>query len=129
MTVTRFISGAAIFFYLFSVTSFAQSPHAIIGKWKPEEKDKQMEMEIYLAKDGKYYGKRINDKSSNSGNGTLIMKSLSYDAGSKTYKGTMSPPDAGISLNVTLSLASADSIKIVARKLVMKKVFYLVRIK
>jgi hypothetical protein len=77
----------------FSQTSFSQTGNEILGNWKAEDKDKNMQMEIYLAKDGKYYSKVINSNSSKSKNGTLVMKSLEYDAASKTYQGTMSPPD------------------------------------
>jgi hypothetical protein len=113
----------------FSQNTIAQAGNEIIGKWKAEEKDKNMQMEIYLAADGKYYSKIINDNSGKSKNGSPVMKSLQYDAASKTYRGTMSPPDAGIEINVTVSLLTNDRIKIIGKKFILTKIFYLARIK
>lgn len=100
----------------------------ITGKWITEEKDKTAQIEIYLSKDGKYYGKVINNIKNPANNGRIMLKELVYNEKTKTYTGTMLPPDAGIELNVTITLESKDRLKIVARKLVMRKTMYLKRI-
>jgi hypothetical protein len=85
-------------------------------------------MEIYLAKNGKYYGKAINDNSTPSKNGNLIIKKLSYITEAKNYKGTMEPPDMNVTLNITVTLETANRLKIVAKKLLMSKTIYFSRI-
>lgn len=108
--------------------SFGQNAGHIIGHWKSDDKEKDIQMEIYLAKDGYYYGKVINDKSTSSKGGSLILKKLSYITEVKTYKGTMEPPDINGTLNVTVALESVNRLKIVARKLLMSKTIYFFRI-
>jgi uncharacterized cupredoxin-like copper-binding protein len=109
--------------------SYAQHANQITGISKTDDKSKDFQMEIYLAKDGTYYGKIINDNSKSSKNGTLVLKKLSYNENSKNYKGSMTPPDTNITLNVTLTAENNDRLKLVARKFLMSKTMYLMRIK
>lgn len=113
---------------LFMLTVRAQTASAIIGQWK-DEKEPERQMEFYLDKDGLYYAKTINSKKKEMVNGQVLVKKLKYDEASKTFKGTMSPPDANLELNATVTIMSNDKLKIVAKKLVMSKTIYLVRLK
>ena len=112
-----------------SVKIFAQSENDIIGNWKSEDKDKPMQMEIYKNDNGKYFSRVINDASNKAGNGKIILQELVFDSLSKKYTGAMQPPDANISLNVTVSFENNDRLKVVAKKMLMTKTIYLQRIK
>ena len=111
-----------------SLLAFGQKANQIIGIWKSDDGEKNMQMEIYLAKDGNYYGKVINDNSTPSKNGSLVIKKLSYSTDTKSYKGTMEPPYMNVTLNVTVTLESANRLKILAKKLIMSKTIYFSRI-
>lgn len=113
---------------LLALAAFSQSASSIVGQWKDtEQPDRQME--FYLDKDGLYYAKAVNDKSKESINGKVLVKKLKYDEAIKTFKGLMSPPDAKLELNVTISFIGQDELKIVAKKFVMTKTLHLSRIK
>jgi hypothetical protein len=113
---------------LITLAAFPQTESSIIGQWKDiEQPDRQME--FYLDKDGLYYAKAVNDKSKESINGKVLVKKLKFDEATKTFKGLMSPPDAKLELNVTISFSGQDKLKIVAKKFVMTKTLQLVRIK
>jgi hypothetical protein len=113
---------------LITLAAFPQTESSIIGQWKDiEQPDRQME--FYLDKDGLYYAKAVNDKSKESINGKVLVKKLKFDEATKTFKGLMSPPDAKLELNVTISFSGQDKLKIVAKKFVMTKTRQLVRIK
>lgn len=100
-------------------TMFAQITSTIIGKWKAEDQpDKGSE--IYLAKDGLYYGKESNGK--------ILLKKLKYDDATKTFKGIMTPPDKDIEFNVTISFINNNKLKIVAKKFFITKTMFLIRI-
>jgi uncharacterized protein (DUF2147 family) len=128
MTQLKKITGIILVFLLLASAGFAQTANSITGNWKNEEKDKPMEMEIYLAKDGSYYGKVINS-SDPAKNGTLTIKSLRYDEAAKKWKGSLQPPDMNMTLNVTVTMENANRLKMVARKLLMSKTIYLTRTK
>jgi hypothetical protein len=106
----------------------AQTASAIIGQWR-DEKETDRQMEFYQDKDGLYYAKTINSKKKEMTNGQVLVKKLKYDEISKTFKGTMSPPDANLELNATVTIVTNDKLKIVAKKLVMSKTIHLIRIK
>jgi uncharacterized protein (DUF2147 family) len=106
----------------------AQTASTIIGQWK-DEKEPDRQMEFYLDKDGFYYAKTINSKKKEMVNGQVLVKKLKYDEALKTFKGTMSPPDANLELNATVTIVTNDKLKIVAKKLVMSKTIQLIRIK
>jgi uncharacterized protein (DUF2147 family) len=128
--MTQFKRSTAIItvFLLLCAAGFSQTANSIAGNWKNEDNDKPMEMEIYLAKDGSYYGKVINS-SDPAKNGTLAIKSLMYDEASKKWKGTLQPPDINMALNITVTMENINRLKIVARKLLMSKTIYLTRTK
>jgi uncharacterized protein (DUF2147 family) len=106
----------------------AQSASAIIGQWQ-DEREPDRQMEFYLDKDGLYYAKIINSKKKEMMNGQVLVKKLKYDEVTKTFKGTMTPPDANLELSATVTMVSHDNLKIVAKKLVMSKTIQLIRIK
>jgi hypothetical protein len=101
----------------------------IAGVWKTEEKDKDVEFEIYLANDYKFYGKVVKNTKTPGNNGRIALKELVYNERERTYTGTMQPPDATIELNVSVTLESKNRLKIVARKLLMRKTMYLKRLR
>lgn len=106
---------------LFSAGSFSQNPNDIVGKWK-DEKHNSKQLEIYLGKDGLYYGKEVtSDK--------IILKQLTYNEKLKNYTGKMSPPEKDITLNVTISFESSTRLKFVAKKFIMSKEIYFVKLK
>jgi hypothetical protein len=113
---------------LFILAVRAQTASTIIGQWK-DEKEPDRQMEFYLDKDGLYYAKTINSKKKEMINGQVLVKKLKYDEASKTFKGTMSPPDANLELSATVTIVTNDRLKIVAKKLVMSKTIHLIRIK
>ena len=106
----------------------AQSASAIVGQWK-DEKEPDRQMEFYLDKDGLYYAKIINSKKKEMMNGQVLVKKLKYDEVTKTFKGSMTPPDANLELSATVTMVSNDNLKIVAKKLVMSKTINLIRLK
>lgn len=109
---------------LFSTGIFAQSANDIVGKWKAEDDSAKL-VEIYLATDGFYYGKANNPKQA--GYEKTMMNKLQYDPASKTYKGSMTPADMNMTLNVTINSVSKTRLKIVAKKFMMSKTFYLIQ--
>jgi uncharacterized protein (DUF2147 family) len=111
-----------------TVSGYSQTA-AITGNWKAEDSTKNLQMVVYLAKDGNYYGKVINDNSQHSKNGKLVLEELRYNKEANNYEGTMQPPEAGITLNATVTVENADRLKIEAKKLIKKKTMYLTRIK
>jgi uncharacterized cupredoxin-like copper-binding protein len=117
-----------ICFFMGSQVLYAQNAHDILGKWKNLDEGKAMQMEIYLAQDGKYYGKIINDNNQPSKNGTIALKALQYDAPTASYKGTMQPPDSKMEIQITATLVGNNKLKMVGKKLFMSKTFYLQRI-
>ncbi|MBX9784798.1 MAG: hypothetical protein K2X48_16030 [Chitinophagaceae bacterium] len=119
----------SVFLPVFVQMGFAtgQNGNAINGKWKSEDGDKKVQMEIYLAKDGKHYGKVINDTEKPANNGRIAMKALAYNEKEKNYTGIMQPPDVNMELNITVTLETKDRLKVVARKLLMKKTMYFIR--
>lgn len=114
---------------LMCIPLFSQTGNTVVGNWKCEIKDKHIEMEIYLAVDGAYYGKMINDNSTPSNNGTLILEKLKYNKASQAFKGTMHPHDADVDLDATITIIDKDRLKIIAKKLFVSKTVYLARIK
>jgi uncharacterized protein (DUF2147 family) len=128
MTQLKKITGIITVFMLLCAGGFSQSAGSITGNWKNEDKDKPMEMEIYLAKDGSYYGKVINS-SDPAKNGTLAIKSLRYDETAKKWKGTLQPPDINMTLNITITMENTNRPKMVAKKMLMSKTMYLTRTK
>jgi hypothetical protein len=111
------------------VTGFTQTANQITGVWEADDKSKPLQVEIYLARDGNYYGKVVNDISAPSKNGNLVIESLVYSETSKTYKGTLQPTESRMTLNATVTMEGINRLKMVAKKLLMSKTIYLTRIK
>ena len=105
----------------------AQTGSSIIGKWKGEDQPNN-HVQFYFEKDGFYYGKLVSENGKTQNIGKAMMKQLKYDATTNTYKGTMTPPDKNITVNVTLSLIGNDKIKVVAKKFLITKTIYFLRI-
>jgi len=86
-------------------------------------------VEFFQEKDGSFSGKAINDQSKESKNGKVILKNLTYDSKSKTFKGKMSPPDKDISMDATVYFIGSDKIKVESSMLFITKKIHFVRIK
>jgi uncharacterized protein (DUF2147 family) len=115
--------------FFISASGISQSTNTIIGKWKKKDGDRTMQLEIFQEKDGLYYSKIINDNNENSNNEKIVMKALEYNDVNKNYKGTMSPPDSSMTIDITVTVVNEDKLKIVGKKFTMTKISYLDRIK
>jgi hypothetical protein len=113
---------------LFTISVSAQTESTIIGKWKGDEKP-DMQSEFYLDKDGLYYGKIIKDVENKGTLGRIILKKFKYDAKTNAFKGKMSPPDRDMELDATITFVNNDKLKIVAKKFIITKTIYFIRIK
>lgn len=91
-----------------------QLPSTLIGKWRGEDKPNN-HTEFFIAKDGLYYGKLIFEGAEKKNLGKVLMKKLSYNSITKEFKGTMSPPDGEMELNVILSFVGNDKLKVVVK--------------
>ncbi len=119
----------SIFFPLliiFSCFSFKTDKNVIVGYWQAKDENNR-KIEIYQDKDGFYQGKSI--PLSKEQKSSSVIKNLKYDAKSKSYSGTMFPPDKNITLNVTITITSNDELKVVARKLLITKTMFFIRSK
>ncbi len=106
----------------------AQTAATIVGQWRDEQKPER-QREFYQDKDGLYYSKVINSQSKDMLNGQLLVKKMKYDDATKTFTGMMSPPNAKLELDATITVLSNDKLRIVAKKLLISKTIYLVRLK
>jgi uncharacterized protein (DUF2147 family) len=112
-----------------SLTVSAQNEKDILGKWKTDD-NANVEAEIYLSKDGLYYGKVIKDNGKNVTNGKIILKKLVYNSKKKSFKGKLSPHDRDMEFNATLTFEGEDKLKVEASKfLVFSKTIYFLKIK
>jgi len=102
--------------------------NGIIGKWKSEEHPNN-HLEIYLAKDGLYYGKLVYENGKTENLGKFLLKHLQYDASANCYTGKMMPPDRNIEFTVKLTQISDDKIKAVATKFLITKTIFFIKIK
>jgi hypothetical protein len=118
----------SVFLMVVASCCYTQTTSQISGKWKSEDKRRNFQMEIYLAKDNYYYGRIINDTGGNSKNGTLVLKQLNYNEDEAEYNGIFEPPDAAISFRVKVSIENGNRLKLVVSKLLMSKTMYLTRI-
>ncbi len=113
---------------LCSSTLVAQTGNSILGKWR-DEKEVDRHVEIYLGKDGLYYGKLIYEGKKKENIGQLIFKKLAYDATTKSFKGIMSPPNSSMEINSIVTIESADKFKIIGKKFLITKTILFDRIK
>jgi hypothetical protein len=110
----------------FSIFNFQTNENKIIGIWTSKEKEAN-QIEIYRDNNGLFQGipaTKNSDKTAKK-----AIKKLKYDAKTATYKGTMSPPDRDLELNVTISITKNGELKVVATKFIMSKTIYFTRTK
>jgi len=106
----------------------ANAQDGIVGKWKGEDKPNN-HMEIFLAKNGLYYGKLVYENGKTENLGKQLLKDLKFDASTNTFQGTMMPPDRNLELTVTITPLNTDKIKVVAKKFLITKTIYFIKIK
>lgn len=111
---------SAAFLMMFS-TTFFQTKNDIVGKWQ-DEKEPTKQLEIYLAKDGLYYGKLIST-------GKTILNSVTYNDTKKSFIGIMTPPEFNTTVNATITFENKNKLKLIGKKFIMSKTIYFVRIK
>lgn len=107
-------------FLMLTFASMAQNPDKMLGKWKFEEDSKSV-VEIYLAKDGMYYGKIITAGNEKMKVGHLLFQKCKYEENSASIKGIIKPTDTAKEMNVTISLDNNGKLKAVAKKFFMSK--------
>jgi hypothetical protein len=109
--------------FLFIISSnqnaFGQNMTDIEGKWRSEDGKLKL-MTIYKNANNFYYGKDEN--------GELVLSKLEIDKSNHSFKGKMSPPDANIQLDATITIIDKNKLKVVASKYIMSKTMYLIRI-
>jgi hypothetical protein len=109
---------------LLSQTQVKSTQHQILGKWQAADDDSR-QIEFSVGNDGLFWGKTIS--SSRDGKmvaGHLLFQNCRFDTQSKTWKGTMQPPNSSLQINVEISISAANKMKAVARKLLLSKTFY-----
>jgi hypothetical protein len=107
-------------FLMLMFASIAQNPDKMLGKWKFEEDAKSV-VEIYLAKDGMYYGKIITAGDEKMKVGHLLFQKCKYEESSTSLKGIIRPTETTKEMNVTISLDNNGKLKAVAKKFFMSK--------
>jgi hypothetical protein len=98
----------------------------LLGKWKDEKDDKRV-VEIYLAKDGLYYGKVVRLPDTNAKLGHLIFQKCSFDAKTESLKGTMHPPKGNVAIDATIQLDKSGKLKVVGKKFLLTKTLYFIK--
>lgn len=105
---------------------FAQQAKDIIGKWKNDENN-DFQIEIYLAKNDKYYGKTINsnDKSKD---GKVLLQHITYDSTNKTFSGILTPPDAPFEMETEFIFLDKNKLQMTGHKFLFTKTMTLSRL-
>ncbi|MGL4630096.1 MAG: DUF2147 domain-containing protein [Leadbetterella sp.] len=107
--------------------SFGQvTEKGIVGNWYSEEMD-QSTIQIYLAKDGAYYGKIIKSPKPDH-IGAIIFHQLRFNEKEQEWSGTIRQPKKDISINAKVTMVSKDKLKLVGTKLIITKTFYLSKV-
>jgi uncharacterized protein (DUF2147 family) len=110
--------------FLYYESISAQSANDLLGKWKAAE-DGSRQIEFYLSTDGYFYGKAIGNSSDGKMKaGHLFLQKIWYDAASKSWKGTLHPPDANMSIDARITIDSQAKMKVVGQKFFMTKTIY-----
>ena len=112
---------------IFSLNSFANKEHNIIGKWYAEEIEKST-IEIEQKEDGNFYGEIVASEKKE-WIGKTVLDNLKYDSKTNTWKGEIYSLKRNMTIDVTLSLESEMRLKLVGKKLFMTKTFYWKKIK
>lgn len=105
---------------LFSILSFPQdSANDFQGNWFTKEWENTT-INIFLAKDGFWYGKII--KSDTKENiGKLLLNKLKFNKTKNALVGKLKRPNNRMMVNATLTLQAEDKLTIVGRKLLITK--------
>ena len=109
-------------FLLHAFSFFQNSPNDFQGNWVTTEMD-NTSINIYLAKDGYWYGKIIKSDSKEHV-GKFLLKKLKYDITKKVLTGELQRPGNGMKVNATLSVNSDGTLKVVGKKLLLSKTVY-----
>ena len=117
-----------VFVLLVSISAFGQKAKEIEGVWKSDDK-KKIEIQIYLASDGYYYGKITQDQDNKDNIGKIILKELKYDNKNNSFNGIMLPPDKDMEANAFITFQNTKKIKVVAKKLFLSKTIYFAKVK
>jgi hypothetical protein len=107
-------------FLMLTLASIAQNPDKMLGKWSFDENSKSI-VEIYLAKDGMYYGKIISAGDEKMKVGHLVFQKCKYEANSTSLKGIIKPSETAKEMNVTIILDKDGKLKATAKKFFMSK--------
>ena len=114
-------------FLLHAFSFFQNSANDFQGNWITAEMDNTT-VNIYLAKDGYWYGK-ITNSDSKEHIGKLLLHKLKYDHSKKVLTGELQRPGKGMKVNATLSLNGDGMLKVVGKKLLFSKTVYFSKIK
>ena len=117
-----------VFVLLVSISAFGQKAKEIEGVWKSDDK-KKIEIQIYLASDGYYYGKITQDQDNKDNIGKIILKELKYDNKNNSFNGIMLPPEKDMEANAFITFQNTKKIKVVAKKLFLSKTIYFAKVK
>lgn len=116
------LAAFALFIY---IPLNAQSGKEITGYWKAKNEDKSILVQIYTGKDGLYYGVTTEAPAKPP---KQILKELKYYPDKNYYKGLMLPPEAGITLNVTVYPEEQNRLKLIVSKFLVSKTMYFERV-
>jgi hypothetical protein len=103
---------------------WAQEAQQILGRWQDAE-DQSKKIEIYLAKDGLYYGKIEAPQSKD--HGKIVFGQFRFDAQKHYFMGKVFPPEKDISLSAEAFFETDTRLKIVAKKLFLSKTIYFIK--
>jgi hypothetical protein len=114
----------------FATKLYAQTPETIVGMWK-DANNADKKIEFFLEKDGTYYGKVADNNQKNVKNGFLVFRNLVWKKQTKTFVGTIHPPEDADSegINITIYFVGNDKFEFKVKKFFMSKTFQFVRIK
>jgi hypothetical protein len=115
--------------YLPAIIPKSQNSNPFVGKWTDVEKAAKV-IEIYLAKDGLYYGKVIKtDEPTKAPIGSVLYKQCKYDVKNQTLTGFLTPSDADFKIDATFQIEKDGKLKISAKKFFISKTFFFKKVK
>ncbi|NJK95074.1 MAG: DUF2147 domain-containing protein [Bacteroidales bacterium] len=108
-------------FALITLSATAQGNAEIIGKWQDcKNPEKQIEM---FYRDGKYFGKAINDENNNSKTSKIIFKDLVWNEKGNGYNGKLVNPDNNEVFAVFIELVGNGNFQFTAGKFIFTRKF------
>ncbi len=125
--ISRTVVLATALFYA-GTNCMLQNADQIIGQWKGEHNGKSLRIEIYRNNHNSYTGRLLPEKGDADKSATIILSALQYHDTKGQYLGTMTPPEAGITLSAVATMVQQDLLQITAKKLLMSKTILLKRI-